>query len=383
MRHTLAAYPPDLLIEVPRTTCRSLEFHRAAEVIEIGQELAATALDTRRSPAAVADESDAEEPRHSRPPRAGPARDRRAPTGSGTPDRAGCGPNAASDASSAKTASVSPGKAAISATAPSPNGDGDELADGTSTTTASQSAAADHVDGAADTAVHEAAVADRHRRPRPGHRAAGGDRIDQRDARVAVEDHQFARRDVDRRHPKHPLGPVVRRAVGGRSRRGAPARRRCRWPARSRRCVAASAPWWRRASPSPSTNSSVMSSMSTPESSSWRRRPRPGAANSSSSVAAAAELRGHRRPGRGAEQHVGAEQRASHVGRLVGDAVQDARSPRRCPPIPPPASTSPRFVTGTECARRSGRQGLDLRRSSRHGCACLTAANHAVASERV
>ncbi|PRC46224.1 esterase, partial [Mycobacterium sp. ITM-2017-0098] len=39
-RHTLAAYPPDLLIEVPRTVCRSLDFHRANEVIEIGQELA-------------------------------------------------------------------------------------------------------------------------------------------------------------------------------------------------------------------------------------------------------------------------------------------------------------------------------------------------------
>jgi NTE family protein len=45
MRHTMAAYPPDLLIEVPRTTCRSLEFHRADEVIEVGQELAAAALD--------------------------------------------------------------------------------------------------------------------------------------------------------------------------------------------------------------------------------------------------------------------------------------------------------------------------------------------------
>jgi NTE family protein len=44
-RHTLAAYPPDLLIEVPRTVCRSLDFHRAAEVMEIGQELAAVALD--------------------------------------------------------------------------------------------------------------------------------------------------------------------------------------------------------------------------------------------------------------------------------------------------------------------------------------------------
>jgi NTE family protein len=44
-RHTLAAYPPDTLIEVPRTVCRSLDFHRAAEVIEVGQELASAALD--------------------------------------------------------------------------------------------------------------------------------------------------------------------------------------------------------------------------------------------------------------------------------------------------------------------------------------------------
>jgi NTE family protein len=43
-RHTLAAYPPDLLIEVPRTACRSLEFHRAAEVIEIGHQLTAQAI---------------------------------------------------------------------------------------------------------------------------------------------------------------------------------------------------------------------------------------------------------------------------------------------------------------------------------------------------
>jgi NTE family protein len=43
-RHTLAAYPPDLLIEVPRTACRSLEFHRAAEVIAIGRELTAQAV---------------------------------------------------------------------------------------------------------------------------------------------------------------------------------------------------------------------------------------------------------------------------------------------------------------------------------------------------
>jgi NTE family protein len=44
-RHTLAAYPADLLIEVPRSTCRSLEFHRAVEVIAAGRELAGRALD--------------------------------------------------------------------------------------------------------------------------------------------------------------------------------------------------------------------------------------------------------------------------------------------------------------------------------------------------
>jgi NTE family protein len=45
MRYTLAAHPPDLLIDVPRRTCRSLEFHRAAEVIDVGRKLAVAALD--------------------------------------------------------------------------------------------------------------------------------------------------------------------------------------------------------------------------------------------------------------------------------------------------------------------------------------------------
>ena len=48
-RHQMAAYPPDLLIEVPRTACRSLEFHRAAEIIELGRDLAAKALDGYRN----------------------------------------------------------------------------------------------------------------------------------------------------------------------------------------------------------------------------------------------------------------------------------------------------------------------------------------------
>lgn len=44
-RHQLAAYPPDLLIAVPRSACRSLDFHRAAEVIGVGRELTARALE--------------------------------------------------------------------------------------------------------------------------------------------------------------------------------------------------------------------------------------------------------------------------------------------------------------------------------------------------
>jgi NTE family protein len=48
-RHQMAAYPPDLLIEIPRTACRSLDFHRAAETIEVGRELAAKALDNYRN----------------------------------------------------------------------------------------------------------------------------------------------------------------------------------------------------------------------------------------------------------------------------------------------------------------------------------------------
>ncbi len=52
-RHTLAAYPPDVLIEVPRTACRSLEFHRAAEVINVGRELAAAVLDGLEKPEIV------------------------------------------------------------------------------------------------------------------------------------------------------------------------------------------------------------------------------------------------------------------------------------------------------------------------------------------
>jgi NTE family protein len=48
-RHQLAAYPPDIVIEVPRTSIRSLDFHHAAAAIDVGRVLAARALDSYES----------------------------------------------------------------------------------------------------------------------------------------------------------------------------------------------------------------------------------------------------------------------------------------------------------------------------------------------
>lgn len=56
-RHSLAAHPPDLLIEIPRSTCRGLEFHRAAEVIAAGRALADRALDAFEAGSAPAAEA--------------------------------------------------------------------------------------------------------------------------------------------------------------------------------------------------------------------------------------------------------------------------------------------------------------------------------------
>ena len=43
-RQKLAAYPPDLVIEIPRNACKTLEFDRAAEMIELGRKAATEAL---------------------------------------------------------------------------------------------------------------------------------------------------------------------------------------------------------------------------------------------------------------------------------------------------------------------------------------------------
>jgi NTE family protein len=45
-RYRLAGYPPDLLISVPKSACRTLDFHKAGEMIALGRTLAAEALDS-------------------------------------------------------------------------------------------------------------------------------------------------------------------------------------------------------------------------------------------------------------------------------------------------------------------------------------------------
>jgi NTE family protein len=44
-RYRLAGYPPDVLVSVPRDACRSLDFHRAAAMIELGRTATEDALD--------------------------------------------------------------------------------------------------------------------------------------------------------------------------------------------------------------------------------------------------------------------------------------------------------------------------------------------------
>ena len=43
-RQKLASYPPDIIIELPRNLCGTLEFDRADEMIEAGYRLAAEKL---------------------------------------------------------------------------------------------------------------------------------------------------------------------------------------------------------------------------------------------------------------------------------------------------------------------------------------------------
>ena len=52
LRYTLAGHPPDILITVPKSAGRTLDFHRAAEMIAVGRQLALEALDTEAASSA-------------------------------------------------------------------------------------------------------------------------------------------------------------------------------------------------------------------------------------------------------------------------------------------------------------------------------------------
>lgn len=51
-RYRLAGNPPDVLVRIPRDACRTLDFHRAAEMIELGRTVTSAALDRSRLGAA-------------------------------------------------------------------------------------------------------------------------------------------------------------------------------------------------------------------------------------------------------------------------------------------------------------------------------------------
>jgi NTE family protein len=48
-RYRLAAYPPDILIAIPKTACRTLDFHKANEMIDLGRDLAIAAIERDES----------------------------------------------------------------------------------------------------------------------------------------------------------------------------------------------------------------------------------------------------------------------------------------------------------------------------------------------
>lgn len=53
-KYKIAGYPPDVLIEIPKTVCSTYEFHRAQELIRLGRHLAEEALE-RRMPSIASD----------------------------------------------------------------------------------------------------------------------------------------------------------------------------------------------------------------------------------------------------------------------------------------------------------------------------------------
>lgn len=53
-KYKVAGYPPDVLIEIPKTVCSTYEFHRGRDLIRLGRHLADEALE-RRMPSIASD----------------------------------------------------------------------------------------------------------------------------------------------------------------------------------------------------------------------------------------------------------------------------------------------------------------------------------------
>jgi len=47
-RYRHATFPPDLVVTVPKNACRTLDFHKAAEMVELGRQRAEEALESAR-----------------------------------------------------------------------------------------------------------------------------------------------------------------------------------------------------------------------------------------------------------------------------------------------------------------------------------------------
>jgi NTE family protein len=59
-RYRLAGYPPDVVVAIPKDACRSLDFHRATDMIDLGRRLTAEALD--RAGIAISEPEQAPDP---------------------------------------------------------------------------------------------------------------------------------------------------------------------------------------------------------------------------------------------------------------------------------------------------------------------------------